>query len=310
MLLPFLLSLACTSPDPERGVPADPQIDTSADSGPAASDPERVFVFALIADPHVTGPGEHADRVARVAAALDALPTDRSPELVFVLGDIAWGGGWSDALSALETMPAPWVPIIGDNPIQVGEEIVFDETFGAHLEGMASHLEAWVRAALPVDNPERGGESWLQNSRFDHKGVRFVGLDWNSREMGTGWGEMPDLHDFAGGTLPFLVSSLETLPDGPEDRVVMLSHMPLVPGLTLDEQADFLAAIAPYEGAIWGQHAGHLHGNGEATWEDAGFEIRTTDATWDDVNTYRLVEVWSDGVSFTYVEELIEVPDE
>jgi hypothetical protein len=154
-----------------------------------------------------------------------------------------------------------------------------------------------------------GEELWLQNSRLDWKGVRFVAMDINTRYIGTGWGEFPDLFDLPGGTLPFIGESLATTPEGPADRVVLLSHMPLVPGLTLEEQDQLLATLAPYPDMVWGNHAGHLHGNGEATWAEADLQIRTTDATWDDVNTFRLVDVWSNGASFDYRDTLVELPE-
>jgi len=134
-------------------------------------------------------------------------------------------------------------------------------------------------------------------------------MDINTRYIGTGWGEFPDLFDLPGGTLPFIGESLATTPEGPADRVVLLSHMPLVPGLTLEEQDQLLATLAPYPDMVWGNHAGHLHGNGEATWAEADLQIRTTDATWDDVNTFRLVDVWSNGASFDYRDTLVELPE-
>ena len=306
----LLLSLlACRPPEVPAGT------DTAAgsgarpgDSGDAIPDPEHVFTYAIVADPHVVDDGAHAERLSTAVAAINALPPEQSPELVFILGDIAWGNGWSPAYVALDALRAPWIPVLGDNPIQAGEETGFEDTFSSHLDRLGAQLPGWIRADRPVTGPD--GESlWLQNARLDWKGVRFVALDLNTRTIASGWGEFPDLFDLPGGTLPFLSDALETTPDGPEDRVVLLSHMPLVPGLTLDEQDDLLAVLEPHPGTVWGNHAGHLHGNGEATWADAGIEIRTTDATWDDINSFRLVEVWSDTVRFDYRDTIIELTE-
>lgn len=300
-------------PGPGPGSPGSsgdpgPTGDTAADTGAPLPDAEHVFTYAILADPHVTSGGEHAQRLQAAVAAIGALPDDQQPELVFILGDIAWGGGWSHAHGALDALGMPWVPVLGDNPIQVGEEQLFEQTFSAHLDAVGAGLPGWVRADRPVQTT--GGEAlWLQNARLDWGGVRFVALDLNTRFIGTGWGELPDLFDLPGGTLPFLEAALETTPDGPADRVVLLSHMPLAPGLTLEEQDQLLDVLAPHPGVVWGNHAGHLHGNGQATWAEAGLEIRTTDATWDDVNTFRLVEVWSNGARFEYRDTLVELPD-
>jgi hypothetical protein len=282
--------------------------DTGLDTGAPEPDPSHVFTYAILADPHVTNTGEHATRLNAAVAAIEALPADQAPELVFILGDIAWNDGWAPAHDALDALSMPWIPVLGDNPIQSGEETGFEDTFSAHLDAQGADLPGWVRAARPVTGDE-GEDLWLQNARLDWKGVRFVAVDLNTRTIASGWGELPDLFDVPGGTLPFLTDALETVPDGPEDRIVLLSHMPLVPGLTLDEQDDLLAVLDPHPGKVWGNHAGHLHGNGEATWDEATLEIRTTDATWDDVNTFRLVEVWSNGARFSYRDTLVELPE-
>lgn len=309
MSLLFLALVACTAPEPPGpGAAADSGVFDTGRLDTGSPESVHQFTYAIIADPHVTNSGAHAARLDTAVDAIIALPADRAPDLVFILGDIAWNDGWTPAYEALDRLPMPWVPVLGDNPIQSGEEQGFETTFAAHLDAVGAGLPGWTRAETPVTGPD-GETLWLQNARLDWGGVRFVALDWNTRVIETGWGELPDLHDVDGGTLPFLVDALDTLPDGPDDRVVLLSHMPLVPGLTLDEQADLLAAIDPWREAVWGNHAGHLHGNGEATWDEADLEIRTTDATWDDVNSFRLVDVWSDGVSFRYEDELVELPE-
>jgi len=282
--------------------------DTGDDTGAPLPDAEFVFRYAILADPHVVDEGAHALRLQDAVRAIEALPSAERPELVFILGDIAWGGGWGPAHGALDALGMPWVPVLGDNPIQAGEEQVFEQIFTGHLDAVGSDLPGWVRADRPVTTMD-GEELWLQNSRLDWKGVRFVAMDINTRYIGTGWGEFPDLFDLPGGTLPFIGESLATTPEGPADRVVLLSHMPLVPGLTLEEQDQLLATLAPYPDMVWGNHAGHLHGNGEATWAEADLQIRTTDATWDDVNTFRLVDVWSNGASFDYRDTLVELPE-
>lgn len=304
LLLPLL---ACHTPEgPRARVPGDTGAPGRPDTG--ASEPAHVFTYAILADPHVVDDGAHADRLRAAVAAIGDLPEDQAPELVFILGDIAWGGGWGPAHGALDGLTVPWVPVLGDNPIQAGEETLFENTFSEHLDTVGATLPGWIRSARPVVGPE-GEDLWLQNARLDWKGVRFVALDINTRTMGTLWSELPDIFDLPGGTLPFLQEALESTPEGPEDRVVLLSHMPLVPGLTLEAQDALLDVLAPHPDTVWGNHAGHLHGNGQATWDEADLQIRTTDATWDDVNAFRLVEVWSDGTRFEYRDTIVELPE-
>ena len=280
--------------------------------GPAALDTASdeltpVFSYAIIADPHVTGSGDHDARLQAAVAETNARVASEGIELVFILGDIAWGDGYDLAHAALEELTVPWVPVLGDNPIQVGEETGFEVAFSGQLDALADQVDGWERAPRPVYNPERDEDSWLQNARLDHKGVRFVAMDWNSRESGI-IGETPDLHDFAGGSLPFLGAALESLPDGPDKRVVLLSHMAPFPGpggLMLDEQEKLIALLQPHTDAVWGNHAGHLHINSGMTWDALDIELVTTDATWDDLNTIRIVQVLSSAATFAYLDEII-----
>jgi hypothetical protein len=184
-----------------------------ADTGEAEEEApplELAFTFAIIADPHVTGATANLDRLDQAVDWIAAEAEPRDLELVFVLGDIAWGGGYDLAREALGRLPVPWVPVQGDNPIQVGEEAGFIAAFADQVSVLGGSRPGWRLAPSPVPNPERGGESYLHNFAFDHGPVRFVGLDWNSRELDPLWGEMPDLHDFDGGTLPFLREELES----------------------------------------------------------------------------------------------------
>lgn len=304
-MLTSLLLAACAQPA-DTAVPAGDSGAVEAEEGEL----EAVFSFALIADPHVTGAGEHDARLQAAVAAVEGRVAADNIELVFVLGDIAWGGGYDLAHAALSELSVPWVPVQGDNPIQVGEESGFEETFAAQLDSLSGQVDGWTRAPVPVYNPEYDADSWLQNARLDHRGVRFVALDWNSRVVGNLLGETPDLHDFDGGTLPFLADALDTLPDGPDKRVVLMSHMAPFPGpggLTTDEQDDLIALIQPQAEAVWGNHAGHLHADSRMTWEDIDFQIVTTDATWDDENLVRVVTVWSDGQRFDYEDVAVIV---
>ena len=298
------LLFSCTSPT------ADTSSAPGSDSGVVSGDLEKLFSYALIADPHVTGEGEHDARLRAAVEVVSERASSDGIELVFVLGDIAWGGGYALAHDALSALPVPWIPVFGDNPIQVGEEPSFEETFGAQLDALGEQVAGWSREPVPVENPERGGESWLHNARLTHGGVEFWVVDWNSREVGTLFGETPDLHDFPGGTLPFLSGALDDLGEGPDKRVVLLSHMAPFPGpggLTVDEQETMRALFEPHTEAVWGNHAGHLHASSAMNWEELDFEIVTTDATWDDLNTIRIVEVWGDGSRFVYEDTLVDV---
>ena len=67
------LLLACIG-----GPPTDPVLDTATPAEEESEDPgpaELIFSFGLIADPHVTDAGDHAERLALAVADLNATAT-------------------------------------------------------------------------------------------------------------------------------------------------------------------------------------------------------------------------------------------
>ena len=223
----LLLSLlACRPPEVPAGT------DTAAgsgarpgDSGDAIPEPEHVFTYAIVADPHVVDDGAHAERLSTAVAAINALPPEQSPELVFILGDIAWGNGWSSAYVALDALRAPWIPVLGDNPIQAGEETGFEDTFSSHLDRLGAQLPL-IRANVPSPGPMESPLAPECPARLEGRAV--VALDLNTRPSPPD-GVSSQTLDLPGGTLPFLSDALETTPDGPEDRVVLLFTCPWCP---------------------------------------------------------------------------------
>jgi len=312
LLLPLLL--ACAGPGGGAGTPTDGgAADTAQDSG--AGPFVHQLSYALIADPHITGPGDHLDRLQQAIDWVNTNHKARDIQLVFILGDIAWGDGFDDALASLDTLQPTWVPIIGDNPIQVGDEALVASTFGPHLDALGGVLDGWHRAPEPVDDPDIGAPAHLLNHAFDLGGLHFICLDWNSRQIDPLWGETPDLHDFPGGTFPFLQDELAavqaTAPDGPQERVVLLTHMPMLQGPGFFDDAEgskLVALLGPVADTVQGDHAGHLHGNGEQEWPETGLLVDTTDATWDDVVSVRVIDISLASRGYRYQSEVVELP--
>lgn len=261
------------------------------------------FGVAVIADPHIVGPGEHENRLNAAVDWVEANAAALDLQLVVVLGDICWGEGFGLAHQALDRLTMPWVPVMGDNVIQTGGESTFHATFSTQLAALESELTGFSVAPTPVYNPERDVDSWLQNMVFDFGGVRFIAADWNSREIHRLFGDTPDLHDFDGGTWPWLNEQLAATSGRLEDSVVLLSHMPLFEGpggLTTVEADAMVPLLASHQDAIWANLAGHLHVDTSMDWERAGIEVHVTDATWDDINRVRVVQVSANEHRFSY----------
>lgn len=300
------LLLACT------GDAGPSWADDSAGSGEDAPLTLR-FRYAVIADPHVsTVTGENLDRLDRAVTWINGEVSARDLRLVLVVGDIGWGDGLPSARSSLDRLTIPYVPLNGDNEVQLGSEEAYDLAFADHYTSLADTLPDFVMGPVEVENPEVGAISWLHNLAFTYEGVRFIGLDWASRIIDPLLGELGYLHDFEGGTWPFFTEQLDSaVPGGLEEHVVLFSHIPMhfsPGGFDLDKIATLVAETGPFGDQIWADLAGHYHASATETVPDAGYDLHVTDATWDDDVELRIVEVWGNEARFAPVTETVVVP--
>ncbi len=284
---------------------ADAADDTAdADAGPPPLEP--LFSFAVVADPHVTGGGDHAARLSAAVDWINAQAAERSIELVLVVGDIAWGAGLATAPDLLSPLTMPWVPINGDNEIEVDQEEPFHAAFAPQWERLAGELAGWSKAPVPVDFPG-AGQRWLVNLAFDHGGVHFQGLDWCARGVGGLAAEMGDLHDFEGGTWPWWEADLAAHAEGPDDGIVLFTHIPMHLGaFDAEETTRIHALLEPYSARVHAVYAGHVHRTYELVGEGP-LDVYVTDATHDDENTVRVVTVSGNGLELTYAQDLVVV---
>jgi hypothetical protein len=292
--------LACSDGSSE---PAD-DTQISTDPGPLT----HQFSFAIIADPHIAGPEDHEARLETAVTWINEQAESKDIQLVLVLGDIGWSDGLPVSLELLSGLEMPWVPIIGDNVVIYGQDAEFQETFEDQYAVLAETLDGWERTARPVWDPNYELDVYLQNLRFEHEGVLFLGLDWNIRGIGGLAAEFADLHDFEGGSWPFLLESLEGVEDRPRESVALLSHIPLMAGaLSVDEVEKVDSTTSPLADQIHAAYAGHMHVTYDLYNKPGGYEVLVTDATWDDENVIRVVEVLGNGEEMQYVQELVEL---
>jgi len=267
----------------------------------------RVVVFA---DPHLSDPsGDHADRLDRAVAWVEAEAEARQIGLVLVVGDVAWDDGLDRARASLDALTVPWVPINGDNEVALGSEEAYATTFADHYAHLAGTLEGWTAGPVEVWNPEFARTSWFHNVAFTLDGVRFVGLDWASRDDSGLMSEFGELHDFEGGTWSFFAEQLAGTTDAEPGSVVLFSHIAMHLGTFDLDEMDRIAGITfPRDVQVWADLAGHYHAAGSEEVPDAGYELHVTDAIWDDEIELRLVELWRDGDGVRARTELVIVP--
>jgi hypothetical protein len=299
-LIPMLLS--CTADDP---APVD--TDTPVDETPAEL--AYSWSFAVIADPHITNLVEREERLAAAVEWINTNETDRSIDFVVVVGDIGWGGGLEIAKALLDDLTVPYVPVIGDNEIHFGDEENFATVFAGVYDNLADELTHFVQETVQIDNPEHGRVSWFHNLSFDHQGVHVMAMDWNSRSDGLA-GEGADLHDFEGGTYRWFDEQLAAYEPGDQADLLFFSHEPMhaSPGAFTTEEMDVVAALTtPLSGRIGGAWSGHYHLNFDLYNEVGGYDVMITDATWDDEDAIRMVDVWTNGQRQEYVNEIIPI---
>jgi len=290
----------------------------------------KTFSFAVIADPHISG---SADNKAKLTAAVNWIVDNKDSEdieLVFVAGDIAWGGSRANRnlkvargiLDRLNQASIPYVPIIGDNEVEEGCEKEFEDTFSEQYQHLRRVLANWRKAASPVS------KKYLQNFSFNHKGCHFVCCDFNSRQPGAEGGE---LHDFEGGSWPWFRNDIETCPKVKTESIVIVTHIGMFRTgfgmadeflFTADEMNKIKRFLNGYRGYVDSNYAGHIHQNWHASvWTGlfrAIYHVRTTDETWhcrqwpegnSRAITVRVVRVDSDGPKVSY-KQLIRNAEE
>ena len=303
-LVPLVLLLsACAS---EQPLPMDDDDDDTEGPGPM----EPLFSFVVLADPHIAGPPEHEARLRTAVQWINDNATDRDLQVTLILGDIGWGAGLERSRELLEPLAMPWVPIIGDNVLHSSGDAAWEATFGPQLTALEEQLEGFTRAASPVPDVRLGGDAWFQNVRFEHEGVLFVGLDWNIRHLTGNLAEFGDFNDVPGGSYEWMLESFDGVTERAAESVVLLSHVPMVPGVFyLSDRQGFAELLEPIADRVYGNFAGHLHIDHDEDYPEDGYSAHVTDATWDDANTLRVVSVSGNAEARAYAQELIVLPD-
>ena len=168
----------------------------------------------------------------------------------------------------------------------------------------------WAKAPTPVFDGALNQDVWLCNFSFSHRGITFVGLDWNSRAGGSGLSsEMGTLHPGEGGSLAWLTAALDAHAGTPADSLVMGTHIPMhVGGFTVAEMATLEGVIGTKAAAVYGNLAGHVHINYETPVGEGLYTVFVTDATFEDELTLRVVAIAGDATGYRYTHELVELP--
>jgi hypothetical protein len=272
---------------------------------PPPPPPNHLFAYSVIADPHVYG-GRQSDNAIKLSDCVDWINANRDDkriELVFIVGDIGWGSGMTTAKNILDSLTIPYIPVIGDNEIQSGDETVFHTTYAPQYSYLATVLDNWKKAPAPVWNPEIEEYSYFQNFSFDYRDIHFAGLDWNARVIDVLLGELADLHNFSGGTFPWFMDDITTCQKSFAENVIMLTHHPMhtFPAAFSTEEDERIETFTQtYGNYVYANFAGHYHISLHETRAVGQYELYITEATQFGLNNLGLVRVYNDGTAFSY----------
>ncbi|MBN1806140.1 MAG: metallophosphoesterase [Sedimentisphaerales bacterium] len=285
----------------------------------------ETYSFAIIADPHIDRHSDHKTKLIRAVDWIIKNKDKKNIELVFVVGDIAWGGSGKnrnlkiarEILEHLNHADIPYVPVIGDNEIQRRCEKEFADTFDKQYQYLSKVLEHWRKAPTPVNGKH------LQNFSFDYKGCHFVSCDFNSRKPGDESGE---LHEFAGGSWPWFKNDIETCSKTLKENIVIITHIGIFRTgfgtadryLFSQEQMNKVKSfLFDYRDYVDSNYAGHIHQNWNAVvWSGLFttiYYVRITDETWyckqwpeadDKEVTIRLVQVDNNKKQVIYSQHI------
>lgn len=288
----------------------------------------KTFSFAIMADPHLDGKLDHK---AKFETAVDWIIRKKDAnniELVFVLGDIAWGGSKGNRnltiakkiLDRLNDANIPYIPVIGNNDVGFRGEKEFQDVFESQYNYLSKVLVHWQKASCPVNN------MYLQNFSFDYKGCHFVCPDFNPRKAGIESGE---LYDFPGGSWPWFKNDIVRCQKAKKENIVIMTHIGMFrTGFEAADQylfnesqmSEIKQFLQNYKEYVDSNYAGHIHQNWSAVvWY--GFfvpiyYVRVTDETWystqwpeinDQQITMRLVQVNNEGPTIIYKQQINNV---
>jgi hypothetical protein len=134
----------------------------------SAAESSTLWSFVIIADPHIQGAPQHSLRLKNAVDWINQNKYGKRIQLVFVLGDIAWGDYGErlrEAKGILDRLTVPYIPLIGDNEYNFNPngEWLFAEVFAPQYNLLSHSLQNWqkipVFESLSIDEKDN---IWIQ----------------------------------------------------------------------------------------------------------------------------------------------------
>jgi hypothetical protein len=250
---------------------------------------------------------------------------DLKIHFVVVTGDMSESAEVSELLRCkqlLDSLEVPYIPMIGNHdiwPLSQGSEspvpdgdsllnIMFEDVFS----GLSSYFPDWDNGTRldKIWDTEDSCYSYFQNFSFNYGSYTYVMTDFNSRahdiRIFNGSAADAQLHDYSGGTWPWLQQFITDYPVKGQDNILIFAHHPLSKSLLTGSFASFdvneydaiTQFLLPYKDCIGAWIAGHKHNVDEyniKTWTFSstiatGYEAA---ANWEYPNGhFRIFKIW------------------
>lgn len=214
--------------------------------GEAAAEGDYGTPGWLDAPPDITQEGYSAQRLRKSVEWINRHAAEHNIQWVMVTGDLTDSGELSEFLKCreiLDLLTIPYVPVIGNHDVwpytrnsesvhPCGDSLL-NKVFADQFFKLSRTFENWHDGTrlIRTYNPERNQYNYLQNYSFSEGDAQFIVTDFGTRKHAgkgePGVGPRADLHDFEGGTLPWLQQQLAQLPANIK-QVYIFSHWPMM----------------------------------------------------------------------------------
>ncbi len=203
---------------------------------------------------------------------------------VMVTGDLTDSGEKSEFLKCreiLDDLNVPYIPLIGNHdvwpytrsdeaPEAFGDRF-FNAVFDEVIRGNSSFFSSWDNGTRHkvVIHPQTGQAHQFQNFAFTFNRYRFIITDFGTRRhagrVEPGVGPSAELHDFPGGSFPWLMQQLNQNATDTKS-VCIFSHWPLMKepirfhfAFDRKEYKALADSMFPYREKLSTWFSGHIH---------------------------------------------------
>jgi 3',5'-cyclic AMP phosphodiesterase CpdA len=236
-------------------------------------------------EPPVGDIGYPAQRLRNTVRWINEFADSLKIKFVIVSGDLTDSGERSEFLKfkeIIDSLKIPYIPHIGNHdvwpytsssqaPAPNGDEII-NEVFSDQYDFLKNWFPYWNDGTRLIQtwNPEANVNCYFQNFAFKYDDYHFVLGDYNPRNPAAfnepGIGPEAQLHNFQGGSWPWMKNYIDNIPDKGNKNVIVVTHHPptkdpwaAVNAFSYGEYDAISKYVATVKDHVAMWFAGHIH---------------------------------------------------